>query len=525
MPIKCLFGDYTSHDNEKKMLDKFLSQLVPVYGGDRDPWVYVIYNAMWSGQEIDLVCITQNSIVVTDLKNYSGSLIGQENGEWVMNNLNGEEITVKGGGQINPFVQVRKNRYAVMEWLKTENLLMNDNIGHMAGLILFTEIKEAQIKLSHGVSQWFHVSDIPHINQHLPVYGSKEINIAESEVQDIVKALHLQEYAWTPLAPITAQYDPFTGDGTKASRSLEAVATAKPKVVLPKPVIDPPSKLKAIHLPMVALLAVAGVVGYGFVDQLQKKDSWVANTVNELTPSLIKNVFSVTGLSVMGELRNHPDDLLLYGEHPEKITHFDPKREEKLWTTFQLLDLEKGTVYGMKIGETTFEEVEALNLRNDTVFLAKSDVVPGQVRNIHQLVNPVQFDLPKETLKKLETYHPKLPQLDIDHLEFINIWFSPEGIVRGVGFEVDDREKQAILPYLRRYKSLGYQVQEGSIAGHVGYSYAVLAKGNEVIVLNDPHMRPLSIVHTNKATFESNREHLIKSKESSTIPLGKIRKL
>lgn len=526
MPIKCFFGDYSSHENEKKMLDNFLSQLVPVYGGDQDPWIYVVYNALWSGQEVDMVCFTQNSIVVADFKNYSGSLKGQENGEWVMNNASGEGIIVKGGGQISPFIQIRKNRYAVMELLKSEKLLVNDNIGHMSGLILFTELHQIELKLSHGVSQWFYVSDIPHIDQHLPSYGSKEINITLSEANDIIEILNLKEYQWTPSPPITAQYDPFVGEQGVHSNHKGVMLDLKDQKVQFQ-TVKPQGWFKKPKATTIAALVVASVLGYGLVDQLFKKDSFIANAADSITPSFVKKILAMTGLSHMGELRNHPDDLKLYGEDPEKITHFDSSGKEPLWTTFQLLDLEKGLVYGMKIGATSFNEVESLKLLNDSALLGddKYNVVPGKVRNIGQLVM-YPSGLTPEAQKKMTTYHPSFPQFDISNLSYINIWFSPTGIVRGVGFEVDERgNSQAIIPYIRRYKSLGYQVQEGSIAGHVGYSYAVLTKGDEVVVLNDPHMSPLSIVHTTKSTFMNNKDHLVRSKGRAYIPLGEIKKL
>lgn len=205
MSINCFFGDYTSHANEQRMLDQLLSQL-HAYWGQQHSWIYLIYNAMWNGQEIDLVCITEHAIIVIDLKNYSGALTGQENGEWLMDiqstdsainqmpvsavqhadthitaiqNPATSSIVVKGGGQINPFVQIRKNRYAVMDWLNQNKRLSQENIGHMAGLIVFSEIRALQLQLSYSVKQWFHVTDLAHISHSLANIRSDEIHITE----------------------------------------------------------------------------------------------------------------------------------------------------------------------------------------------------------------------------------------------------------------------------------------------------------------------------------------------------------
>ena len=517
MPIKCFFGDYSSHENEKKMLEKFLSQLVPVYGDNSNRWIYVIYNAMWSGQEVDLVCITQDSIIVADFKNYSGSLVGQENGEWMMTNLQGETLPVKGGGQINPFVQVRKNKYAVMEWLKSESMLVSDNIGHMAGLILFTEIKEAQIKLSHGVSQWFHVSDIPHIGRHLPSYCSKEINIAQSEAQEIVDALHLQAYEWTPVPPITAQYHPFDDIGTEKASTADYAALSRKSSGLPQPAIKIPTRLKSVYLPVAAMLVLTAGLGYGFIQGIQKSNSLVSKAVDAVVPDIVGDVIALTGVDTYKEFKNRPEDLTAFGPNPNEITYI--KDGEHLWTTFQLIDLRKNTIYGMKIGETTFKEVEALKLNNDTAFLGddKPKVVPGKVRNISQIVM-IHGGLSDEGQKELMTYHPNFPQFRIDGLECVNTYFGADGIVRGVGFFFDNHSNEEILPYMRRYKSLGYQVLEGHISKRLGHSYAVLQKGDEIVTMNMDHGVGLSIIHTNQTTYNQYRHTLVIQDAYPTIP-------
>lgn len=208
MTIKCFYGDYSSHKNEKKMLDQFLTQLEPRYRLS-DEWIYVIYNAMWNGHEVDLVCLTANSIIVCDLKNYSGALQGQENGEWLMTTPNKEMITVKGGGQLNPFVQVRKNRYAIMDWFSNENLLVSENIGHMAGLIMFSEITQIDLKLSRSVKQWFHISDLSHTEFTLNHIHSNEINISPNDADLIIKTLNLQEFHWNTAVFMEPKYEIF----------------------------------------------------------------------------------------------------------------------------------------------------------------------------------------------------------------------------------------------------------------------------------------------------------------------------
>ncbi|WP_228262368.1 MULTISPECIES: nuclease-related domain-containing protein [Acinetobacter] len=84
MTIHAYYGDISHLKNEQKMFDDLLTQL-KLHWGNSEDWIYLFYNTMWSGQEIDVIAFTKEAIVVIDLKNYSGNLVGSENGEWLIN--------------------------------------------------------------------------------------------------------------------------------------------------------------------------------------------------------------------------------------------------------------------------------------------------------------------------------------------------------------------------------------------------------------------------------------------------------
>lgn len=70
-------------------------------------------NVFVSGSEIDALLICQAGIVVIEFKAMGGEIEFSENGPWT---ADGYEI--RGGNQINPFAQVRSNRFSVIGWLK-----------------------------------------------------------------------------------------------------------------------------------------------------------------------------------------------------------------------------------------------------------------------------------------------------------------------------------------------------------------------------------------------------------------------
>ncbi|WP_372404879.1 nuclease-related domain-containing protein [Acinetobacter piscicola] len=516
MTIHCYFGDYTSHKNEKKMLDQFLSQLEPVYGGQEKRWIYVIYNAMWNGQEVDLVCITQNSVIVSDFKNYSGSLVGQENGEWLMHTLEGETIPVKGGSQINPFVQVRKNRYAIMDWLKTNNHLQNDNMSHMAGLIIFTELSKLKTNFSHSVNLWFHVSDTPHIAETIDSIRSNSINIAESEAEEVVKALNLQPYTWTPSAPTAPRYNPFDSSSNEEDSSNDLSNKVQRNTgIAYNPQTAPLSKKKHIFMPLACAVLgcalVASIATTGYTDIRDKAVGILLGEVDNSRNSMINFLFGTKSLHLI----NTKQDALAYGDNPESITEFNPK--EPIWTTFQLLDLKKKTFYGFKIGQTTYQEAKSQQIARKI----DNDVIEGYP---HKTLTTFSFyDGSRDSLG-MDKKHKQFPPLHISGLQNIRMWFDGKDKLVGVTVLLSDRDRNAMVTYLKRYKSLGYTVIDGSIAKNLGSSYAILHKDDDYVALKALRNIHISITHTNKKTFEQHRSSLA-SNSGITLNSGHTKKL
>jgi len=112
-----IYGDKASRTHENQMLQAFLEQLEERWADSTD-WIFVVANAMWSGAEIDLVCILPSAIIVADFKSYGGTLSGTENGPW-----QADGVIVKGGRKANPYQQLRDNKFSVLDWLQSKALL------------------------------------------------------------------------------------------------------------------------------------------------------------------------------------------------------------------------------------------------------------------------------------------------------------------------------------------------------------------------------------------------------------------
>ncbi len=225
MTIHAYIGEKASRTSENLMLQKFLESLEERWAGSSD-WIYVIANAMWEGAEIDLVCMLPSMILVADFKDFAGILTGKENGSWSIRG-----ITVKGGAQNNPLVQLRNNRFAVIRWLKERGDLQGRNLGHISAAPIFSGPVEDRLDLSAKLRTWFHVTDLDHCANLLDALASPELHLSQKEAHAIVVNLVVSDLRWTrshpDLLPIggkepTRLYPPLTDHQRDALQSVSA---------------------------------------------------------------------------------------------------------------------------------------------------------------------------------------------------------------------------------------------------------------------------------------------------------------
>lgn len=549
MSINCFFGDYTSHANEQRMLDQLLSQL-HAYWGQQHSWIYLIYNAMWNGQEIDLVCITEHAIIVIDLKNYSGALTGQENGEWLMDvqstdsainqtpvsavqhadthitaiqNPATSSIVVKGGGQINPFVQIRKNRYAVMDWLNQNKRLSQENIGHMAGLIVFSEIRALQLQLSYSVKQWFHVTDLAHISHSLANIRSDEIHITEAEAQDIVQQLNLKPYTWTAGRIIESPYFPF---GTLNS-GPDSAASATPYVDLlklsPSPVTESQLHLdikRMVYAPLLVMILVGGIFSYYFI-RGSTNDSGIYHVLmSNLVPgfgdanSNSSQLLALISPSLVDrELQADKEiaqDQLNIPPEPPKI---DPKQPVQQLSDFYDLSTMPHRYYGFQIAETSL--TQAMKILNHEKLASKDHYYAGA--SLTQRIDNLYY--PESQANRL---HQKYGILAVKDLNGFKLYFDKNNKLTALVIQLKAQDNQVMKAYIKQYKKMGYKYIGGDDA-FVGNQHALFKKSNDdYLVIANPHMsHEMYVLHTNKAHYLKYKDRFILNTRGDLVEEGR----
>jgi hypothetical protein len=190
-----VYGEKASRTHENQILHGFLDRLDERWASSTD-WIFAVANAMWNGAEIDLVCILPSAIIVADFKNYDGKLTGTENGPW-----QADGVIVKGGRKANPFQQLRDNKFSVLDWLQSKELLSGRNLGHISAGVIFSGLIEDQLELPSKVRSWFYPTDLANCAAMLDGLSSPELRIARDEALEIVRRLGVQPIEWASSRP------------------------------------------------------------------------------------------------------------------------------------------------------------------------------------------------------------------------------------------------------------------------------------------------------------------------------------
>lgn len=181
----------TTHEN--RAFDALLAELQRVWA-ESDDHVVLLGNFYCQGSEIDAAVLKQDSISVIDFKDYEGKVAFSENGKWYA-----DDVEIRGGNKRNPYLQIRDNKFALLDFLKNLGQLpsgRDPNYGHISGIALFHRpIEFDDNQLPRTISPWFHIVDLDHSVERLSQITSRGINLSLSDIDAIVKALAIPAYS------------------------------------------------------------------------------------------------------------------------------------------------------------------------------------------------------------------------------------------------------------------------------------------------------------------------------------------
>lgn len=118
MPVNIWIAEDFEYPHEREQAARLVDLMKQSF--DNDPRHYhLCFNFFVDGASIDAALVKHDAILVIDLKSAGGRVHGGENGPWTINSDDGTLVQLKGGSTENPYTQVRKYRYAMIQFIKT----------------------------------------------------------------------------------------------------------------------------------------------------------------------------------------------------------------------------------------------------------------------------------------------------------------------------------------------------------------------------------------------------------------------
>jgi DNA replication ATP-dependent helicase Dna2 len=162
--------------------------------GQGDKLYLVLANFFCGGEEIDLAVLKRDGVVVIELKDASGKVMGGENGNWTVTNADGTRWTLNKDRSRNPFQQARAYRFAVIDQLKEDALkflprqkAQQMRLDHVTSVVALRPTKHPETDIQIGHLKWFSVVGLDELPQEVYFQRSPALNFRKSELRKLAQ--------------------------------------------------------------------------------------------------------------------------------------------------------------------------------------------------------------------------------------------------------------------------------------------------------------------------------------------------
>ena len=238
MTVELWMGNEFEHAHEMRALRAVLGQMVDQFGDDRDLYL-LLANFFCEGEEIDLAVVKRNAVIVIELKECDAPVTGGPNGGW---RIRGDGV-LNEGRRHNPYQQVRKYRYALMNYLNLNryDFLPRQKAGqvsfeHVSGLVAFSPSMstESQIEIPRRDQKWFSVTGLDNLWAEIKDQRSSQIHLSQGDTRKLaaqvlsLKRYDAQEYLGQPLGTEAVAPEPVAGP-TPPPAPSRVISAAEPE--------------------------------------------------------------------------------------------------------------------------------------------------------------------------------------------------------------------------------------------------------------------------------------------------------
>lgn len=140
------------------------------------------------GCELDALFIKKDAIISIEFKNYGGSVIANENGEWTC-----DGVAIKGGSRKTVLQQARINHTIVKRELKALGV-NNKQIKDVPHLVVFHQPIYLDNRLSATNKSWLHITDDNHFIEKLDDITCPRTDLSPLGIVNLAELLNLNSF-------------------------------------------------------------------------------------------------------------------------------------------------------------------------------------------------------------------------------------------------------------------------------------------------------------------------------------------
>lgn len=176
--------------HEREQFRKLCVLLKERYYSSPDEMCIFIGNFNIGDVELDGIIIKNEGVAVVEFKDYGGSIIAVENGNWISEEGGYSSIIKGGSGRKNPYVQAKINRNACRPILSETGALTPKQVNRLASIVVFHRPAKIDNRISPHV-KWLRICDEPGFIEELDLIVSSDCDLDEKDFKRIIDRLAL----------------------------------------------------------------------------------------------------------------------------------------------------------------------------------------------------------------------------------------------------------------------------------------------------------------------------------------------
>ena len=139
--------------------------------------------------EFDGIIIKEDAIIALEFKNYGGSFLAVENGEWKLD----DGTIIKGGSRKTPYQQAKVNHVQLRNGLVDGRILPPNQVKDIPALILFNQPIQCNNQLSGRVRSWLHIADMDHFIEKVEDITTRDTFLSNNDILQLIPKLALSD--------------------------------------------------------------------------------------------------------------------------------------------------------------------------------------------------------------------------------------------------------------------------------------------------------------------------------------------